>query len=157
MDTMDALNQLAMNLRMKPNNFSYAGTKDRRAWTTQWVSLKKVEPSDILRVAKSIRGAYVGNFKFAKVPLKLGMLRGNRFRIALRNVIGTDEQIEKAMVSLRDDGFINYYGLQRFGTVVAIPTYQIGKTLLQGKYFYRNVSNISIHFRIILYNIVSNH
>ncbi|XP_076249525.1 pseudouridine synthase 7 [Calliopsis andreniformis] len=134
MDTMDALNQLAMSLRMKPNNFSYAGTKDRRAWTTQWVSLKKVEPSDILRIAKNIRGAYVGNFKFAKEPLKLGMLNGNHFRIALRNVNGTDEQIEKAMISLRDNGFINYYGLQRFGTVAAIPTYEIGKALLQGKW-----------------------
>ena len=134
MDTMDALNQLAMNLRMKPNNFNYAGTKDRRAWTTQWVSLRKTEPSDILRAAKNVRGAYVGNFKFVKEPLKLGMLSGNQFRIALRNVNGTDEQIEKIMVSLRDHGFINYYGLQRFGTVAAIPTYEIGKALLQGKW-----------------------
>nr|XP_012149715.1 PREDICTED: pseudouridylate synthase 7 homolog [Megachile rotundata] len=134
MDTMDALNQLAMNLRMKPNNFNYAGMKDRRAWTTQWVSLRKVEPSDILRAAKCVRGAYVGNFKFVKEPLKLGMLSGNHFRIALRNVSGTDEQIEQTMTSLRDQGFINYYGLQRFGTVAAIPTYEIGKTLLQGKW-----------------------
>lgn len=133
---MDALNQLAMNLRMRPNNFNYAGTKDRRAWTTQWVSLRKVEPSDILRAAKNVRGAFVGNFKFTKEPLKLGMLTGNHFRIALRNINGTDEQIEKTMISLRDHGFINYYGLQRFGTVVAIPTYEIGKTLLQGNCFY---------------------
>nr|XP_033325062.1 pseudouridylate synthase 7 homolog [Megalopta genalis]XP_033325063.1 pseudouridylate synthase 7 homolog [Megalopta genalis] len=134
MDTMDALNQLAMNLRMKSNNFNYAGTKDRRAWTTQWVSLKKTEPSDILRVARSVRGAYVGNFKFMKEPLKLGMLNGNHFKIALRNVNGTDEQIENTMVSLKNNGFINYYGLQRFGSVVTIPTYEIGKALLQSKW-----------------------
>ncbi|XP_017893337.1 pseudouridylate synthase 7 homolog [Ceratina calcarata] len=134
MDTMDALNQLAMNLRLRPNNFNYAGTKDRRAWTAQWVSLRKVEPADILRAAKNIRGAYVGNFKFDNEPLKLGMLSGNHFKIALRNVSGTDEQIEKTMISLRDHGFINYYGLQRFGTVRAIPTYDIGKALLQGKW-----------------------
>lgn len=134
MDTMDALNQLAMNLRLKPNNFNYAGIKDRRAWTTQWVSLRKVEPADILRAAKNVRGAYVGNFKFENEPLKLGMLSGNQFRIVLRNVSGTDEQIEKTMTSLRDNGFINYYGLQRFGTVRAIPTYEIGKALLQGKW-----------------------
>ncbi|XP_015438631.1 PREDICTED: pseudouridylate synthase 7 homolog [Dufourea novaeangliae] len=134
MDTMDALNQLAMNLRIKSNNFNYAGTKDRRAWTTQWVSLRRMEPLDILRAAKNVRGAYVGNFKFMKKPLKLGMLNGNHFRIALRNVNGTDEQIEQTMISLRDHGFINYYGLQRFGTVAAIPTYDIGKALLQGKW-----------------------
>ncbi|XP_033301463.1 pseudouridylate synthase 7 homolog [Bombus bifarius] len=134
MDTMDALNQLAMNLHLRPNNFSYAGTKDRRAWTTQWVSVRKVLPTDILRAAKNVRGAYVGNFKFETESLKLGMLNGNSFRIALRNVSGTDEQIEKTMISLRDHGFINYYGLQRFGTVATIPTYEIGKALLQGKW-----------------------
>ncbi|CAK9798539.1 Pseudouridylate synthase 7 homolog [Anthophora plagiata] len=134
MDTMDALNQLAMNLRLKPNNFNYAGTKDRRAWTTQWVCVRKIEPTDILRAAKNVRGAYVGNFKFEKEPLKLGMLKGNHFRIALRNVSGTDKQIERTMISLRDCGFINYYGLQRFGTVPTIPTYEIGKALLQGNW-----------------------
>ncbi|XP_043503241.1 pseudouridylate synthase 7 homolog [Polistes fuscatus] len=134
MDTMDALNQMAMILRTRPNNFSYAGTKDRRAWTTQWVSLKKTPPKKILRAGYAIRGAYVGNFKFEKVPLKLGMLRGNRFKIAIRNVIASNEEIEKAMISLRDRGFINYYGLQRFGTVAAIPTHEIGKKLLQGKW-----------------------
>lgn len=134
MDTMDALNQLAMNLYLRPNNFTYAGTKDRRAWTTQWVSVKKVTPTDILKAAKNVHGAYVGNFKFGTESLKLGMLNGNCFRIALRNVNGTDDQIEKTMISLRDHGFINYYGLQRFGTVAAIPTYEIGKALLQGKW-----------------------
>ncbi|XP_014484628.1 PREDICTED: pseudouridylate synthase 7 homolog [Dinoponera quadriceps] len=134
MDTMDVLNQLAARLRTRPDNFSYAGTKDRRAWTTQWVSLRKVHPSDILRTGKTIRGVYVGNFKYAKYSLKLGMLHGNQFRIALRDVRGSDEEIERAMTSLRDNGFINYYGLQRFGTVAAIPTHEIGKCLLQGKW-----------------------
>ncbi|XP_043510231.1 pseudouridylate synthase 7 homolog isoform X1 [Frieseomelitta varia] len=134
MDTMAALNRLAMNLRLNPNSFSYAGTKDRRAWTTQWVSVKKIRPTNILRAAKNIRGAYIGNFKFEMECLKLGMLNGNCFRIALRNVSGTDEQIEKSMISLREHGFINYYGMQRFGTVATIPTYEIGKALLQGKW-----------------------
>lgn len=134
MDTIDALNQLATNLRIRPNNFAYPGTKDRRAWTTQWVSLRRVDARDILRACKSIHGAYVGNFKYAKNSLKLGMLHGNQFKIALRNVCGTDEEIEQAMTALRDNGFINYYGLQRFGTVASIPTHEIGKRLLQGKW-----------------------
>ncbi|XP_029677051.1 pseudouridylate synthase 7 homolog [Formica exsecta] len=134
MDTIDALNQLATNLRLRPNNFAYPGTKDRRAWTTQWVSLRKVDAGNILRASKKIHGAYVGNFKYAKNSLKLGMLRGNQFKIALRNVCGTDEEIEQAMTLFRDNGFINYYGLQRFGTVASIPTHEIGKRLLQGKW-----------------------
>ncbi|KAG5316505.1 PUS7 synthase, partial [Acromyrmex insinuator] len=134
MDTISVVNQLAVSLRLQPNNFCYAGTKDRRAWTTQWISLRKVEPHNILRAGKSIRGAYVGNFKYAKDSLKLGMLSGNQFRIALRNACETDEKIEQVMKSLQDNGFINYYGLQRFGSVPTIPTHEIGKCLLQGKW-----------------------
>jgi tRNA pseudouridine13 synthase len=131
-DTNDAVNQLAVKLRIRPDNFGYAGMKDRRAWTTQWVSLKKMEPCNVLRAGRSVHGVYVGNFRYAKTSLKLGMLRGNQFRIALRNASGTDEEMEQAMTSLRDNGFINYYGLQRFGTVVSTPTHEIGKYLLQG-------------------------
>lgn len=135
MDTISVANQLAVSLRLQPNNLCYAGTKDRRAWTTQWMSLRKVEPCSILRAGKSIRGAYVGNFKYAKDSLRLGMLRGNQFRIALRSACETNENIEQAMRSLRDNGFINYYGLQRFGSVPIIPTHEIGKCLLQGDYY----------------------
>lgn len=134
MGTMEVLNRMSKILRINPNSFSYAGTKDCRAYTTQWVCLKKVHPNNILRACKTIHGAYVGNFKFESKPLKLGMLYGNRFRIAIRDVTAPDEDIEKAMVSLRQLGFINYYGLQRFGTVVSIPTHEIGKALLQGKW-----------------------
>lgn len=44
----------------------------------------------------------------------------------LRNINGSEEQVQQAMTSLRDTGFINYYGMQRFGTT-AVPTYHIGK------------------------------
>lgn len=153
MDTIGAVNQLAANLRLQPNNVCYAGTKDRRAWTTQWMSLRKVEPRNILRAAKSIRGTYVGNFKYAKNSLKLGMLSGNRFRIALRNVCEADGQIEQAMTSLRDSGFINYYGLQRFGSVATIPTHEIGKCLLQGDYYCFPIYNVfSITSNLFLFH-----
>ncbi|XP_034945615.1 uncharacterized protein Pus7 [Chelonus insularis] len=133
-DTMNALNEIAIHLHLKPNTFNYAGTKDRRASTSQWVSLRRVAPTDILRAAKKVRGVFVGNFKFVDKKLELGSLKGNRFTIALRNVTAPDEEIDKAMTSLRDNGFINYYGLQRFGTVADIPTHDIGKALLQAKW-----------------------
>lgn len=133
-DTMDALNQISRVLRLKPSIFNYAGTKDRRAKTTQWISVKKLSPKNIMNSARAVRGVFVGNFKFEKEPLKLGKLDGNRFTIALRNISASNDVIEKAMVSLRDNGFINYYGLQRFGTIAAIPTYEIGLALLQGKW-----------------------
>lgn len=132
MDTMDALNQLARVLRLKSNIFTYSGTKDRRAKTTQWISVRKMNPSRIMGAARRVKNLFVGNFKFAKEPLKLGKLQGNMFTMAIRNVSAPDDIIEKAFISLRDKGFINYYGLQRFGAIAAIPTHEIGKALLQG-------------------------
>jgi len=50
-----------------------------------------------------------------------------------RNVCASDEDIEKSMKSLQEKGFLNYFGLQRFGTQ-SIPTYEIGKALVSGKW-----------------------
>lgn len=82
--------------------------------------------------ARRMRNAYCGNFKTAREPQKLGMLKGNQFTIALRNVTIDNETIDLIMTSLRDHGFINYFGLQRFGSIASIPTHEIGKSLLQG-------------------------
>ena len=46
--------------------------------------------------------------------------------VSHRNITGTDDQVQQAMTSLRETGFINYYGMQRFGTT-AVPTHQVGK------------------------------
>lgn len=46
--------------------------------------------------------------------------------LGFRNISGTDEQVHQAMTSLKQTGFINYFGMQRFGTT-AVPTQQVGK------------------------------
>ena len=43
-----------------------------------------------------------------------------------RSVTGSEEEIQAAMTSLQQVGFINYYGMQRFGTS-SIPTHHIGR------------------------------
>jgi len=50
------------------------------------------------------------------------------------NVTGTDEQIEEAMTNLKEKGFINYYGLQRFGSSSSVPTPEVGRALLLGQW-----------------------
>ncbi|CAH2074927.1 unnamed protein product, partial [Iphiclides podalirius] len=135
-DTMEAAARLAEKLRLniKPSMLGYAGTKDRRAKTSQWFSLRKVDPRKIAAAAKDIRDVHVGNFSFSPISLKLGMLRGNRFRIALRNVTAPDDVVAEACSRLQRHGFINYYGLQRFGSRPNAPTYEVGRLLLQADY-----------------------
>lgn len=85
-DTMEAAMRIAEALRMKPSMLTYAGTKDRRAITSQWFSIKKVEPEILAAKCKRLYNISIGNFNYQKDPLKLGQLKGNRFRIALRYV-----------------------------------------------------------------------
>ncbi|KAM0824466.1 hypothetical protein ACQ4PT_070182 [Festuca glaucescens] len=59
---------------------------------------------------------------------------GNRFTITLRGVVAESEDVIKAAVDgLGKNGFINYYGLQRFGSG-SVPTHLIGAALLRGEW-----------------------
>ncbi len=128
-----------------------AGTKDKRAITSQLVTLRNTEPLKILNSVRNNPKIAVGNFSFTKQPLQLGNLKvrhtqihcfhliiiiifqGNRFVIALRNIIGDESQILANLESLKEVGFINYYGSQRFGTR-HVPTHYIGKQLILGRW-----------------------
>ncbi|XP_042208197.1 pseudouridylate synthase 7 homolog isoform X2 [Homarus americanus] len=132
-DTMEAINHIAWKTRVKPNNFSYAGTKDKRAKSSQLVSVSRVAPHKLWHATKNHRGIQLGNFRFRPTPQKLGQLRGNHFRVILREVKGEDEVINSAIESLKSTGFINYYGTQRFGTS-NIHTHVIGRELLKSNW-----------------------
>ncbi|XP_067324917.1 pseudouridylate synthase 7 homolog isoform X2 [Anolis sagrei] len=132
-DTMDAINMLSKFLRVKPNIFSYMGTKDKRAITVQEIAVLRITAQRLAHLNKCLMNFKLGNFSYKNHPLKLGELQGNHFTVVLRNVTGTDEQVQHAMQSLKEIGFINYYGMQRFGTT-AIPTYQVGRAILQNNW-----------------------
>ena len=73
----------------------------------------------------------MGSFERVFKPLKLGALKGNRFSVALRFInhdIG-DAQIRANVQSVRNQGFINYFGMQRFGSY-NIRSHQIGRECL---------------------------
>lgn len=131
LDTFQATGQLTEILRVSPSAFAYAGTKDRRAKTTQWVSIKRGDPLRIVSAASKNRNMKLGNFCFKPEPLKLGMLRGNRFRIVIRKVTASEEEIKTSMENFRENGFINYFGLQRFGNCAEVPTYKVGIEILK--------------------------
>ena len=52
----------------------------------------------------------------------------------IRNIKDVSEaEITHAVTSLTDVGFINYFGMQRFGTS-AVPTHEVGKAILASKW-----------------------
>ncbi|XP_047453414.1 pseudouridylate synthase 7 homolog isoform X2 [Mugil cephalus] len=129
-DTMDAMNVLSKFLRLRPNMFSYMGTKDKRAITVQEIAVLKITAERLAHLNKCLRNLKVGNFSYKNHPLKLGELQGNHFTVVIRNISGSDEQVHQALTSLKQTGFINYYGMQRFGTT-AVPTQHVGRAILK--------------------------
>jgi tRNA pseudouridine13 synthase len=48
-------------------------------------------------------------------PLAMGHLTGNRFEIVLREIQSDPSVVEAACEGLNSTGYVNYFGLQRFG------------------------------------------
>lgn len=88
-----------------------------------------VRAEQLQSLNSSLRNLCLGNFKYCKEPLKLGSLSGNHFVITLRSIVGDHSKIEESLESLKVNGFINYFGLQRFGTT-SVSTHAIGKFIV---------------------------
>lgn len=72
--------------RIKPGALTFAGTKDRRGLTSQLMCLKWGEPRRLFYLSKRLQNTFLGNYSFKEKPLRLGDLKGNQFKIALRFV-----------------------------------------------------------------------
>ncbi|KAI3506310.1 hypothetical protein L1887_28667 [Cichorium endivia] len=133
-DTQEALGLIGKMLGVQPRAFGFSGTKDKRAVTTQRVTVFKQRANKVANLNKKLIGIKVGNFSYVNEGLLLGQLHGNRFTITLRGVVADSEDTVKAAAdALGKHGFINYFGMQRFGSG-SIPTHLIGAKLLKGEW-----------------------
>ena len=91
-DATAIFGQMAKYLRVHNSNFKVAGTKDKRAVTTQKVSISWVTAEKLKKAIQTIRfnTVSVGNFSYCKSGLELGDLQGNHFTILLRNINETN-------------------------------------------------------------------
>ncbi|NLV26452.1 MAG: tRNA pseudouridine(13) synthase TruD [Methanomicrobiales archaeon] len=131
-DQHRAVKALASGLGMSHQRIGFAGTKDKRAVTTQYISLYKVAPEDIERL--SIPGISMTPLGYVQHPINLGDLTENRFQIRIRNI--TDKTIFSDFVTFHEkikDGIINYVGYQRFGVTRPV-THLIGLEILKGNF-----------------------
>jgi tRNA pseudouridine13 synthase len=116
-DTMNAVNTVAKFMHIKPANIAVAGTKDKRAVTAQWFTVYRRRPSEVMPLNKFKYSPIirVGDFEYVKEPLKMGAALGNRFEIILRDISVSESEALKVCSQVRERGFVNYFGLQRFG------------------------------------------
>ena len=133
----DALSRLARSLGVSQNLLQFAGTKDKRGITTQRVNAYKLPPERLVRVMRTSPfgdSIVVGDLRFEERPLRLGAHGGNRFTIVLRDVSCSASELEVALRSLSETGFINYFGLQRFGAIDDAATHKLGRALLTSNF-----------------------
>lgn len=106
---------LARFAGVRQRDVSFAGLKDRHAITTQWFSVwlpGKEDPDwsqleiDSIKILQVLRHAR---------KLKRGVLSGNAFQIRIRELQGDKVLLEQTLEQIKENGFANYFGVQRFG------------------------------------------
>lgn len=151
-DTMDVLSNfgriLNLPFHVRNKTFAFAGTKDRRAVTVQRCSAYRLNEGRLASLNKPQQGQRfvswrVGDFEYSNSQLELGELKGNEFTITLRRarLLGQEttkealsEVVTKSCEGLERDGYINYFGTQRFGTFNK-GTHDVGRKILQSDWY----------------------
>jgi tRNA pseudouridine13 synthase len=119
---------IAQRLGTHPGNIGTAGLKDRHAVTRQWVSA----PAECEANVGKLDGGGIRVLKTGRHTNKLkpGHLRGNRFRILVRDADRT-ANVDATLNRIRAQGMPNFYGPQRFGRDGS--TLDLGFQCLAGK------------------------
>jgi tRNA pseudouridine13 synthase len=107
--TQQAKRLLAEAAGVQPKDVGVAGRKDKHAVTTQWLSLPcaPVDPEqDGLEILEAIPHGQ---------KLRMGHLRGNRFRLFLQGMHPEAQSRWPAIHAALQAGMPNYFGVQRFG------------------------------------------
>lgn len=133
-ETHTLVHEIARRLHCSQRRISFAGTKDKRAWTTQLMSFDHIPPEHLVNL--SIRDVFFTNIYQSHTPVRIGDLKGNHFEITIRNIPRdiTAEQVSSLLSCFHDwGGFPNFYGIQRFGVIRPI-THLVGKFIIQGNF-----------------------
>ena len=124
-DTNDFASRLSDALGISRERVSWAGTKDKRAITTQLFSIRKGDPDEL----PEIHGAEIEIVGRAGRALEFGDLAGNEFEIRVSDADnpGNADPITDQLREFGGGrvGVPNYFGQQRFGSHRPV-THEVG-------------------------------
>ncbi|HWQ20494.1 MAG TPA: tRNA pseudouridine(13) synthase TruD [Methanotrichaceae archaeon] len=131
-DTHHLIRELSRQLRISQKRFGWAGTKDKRAVTSQRISVMNLDESALKRITlPDIEIRVLGR---TNRSVGLGDLQGNRFAIKISQMACPDasEIISKITTEISvHKGVPNYFGIQRFGEARPV-THKVGEALVRG-------------------------
>mgnify|MGYP001163227404 CR=1 FL=1 len=111
--TAEAISKISRKLNIDKKYINFAGNKDKKAVTSQHISISRGPENDFEDANWSLK--FMGKFK---ERINLGDLNGNHFEITIRNI----ESAPKTK-----DYFVNYFDEQRFSKNNA----EIGKLIVK--------------------------
>jgi tRNA pseudouridine13 synthase len=131
-DMHHLVREMSRILRVSQDRFGWAGTKDRRAFTRQKISIWDMSEEELSRIKlKDVELTPVGR---SNKKISLGDLWGNRFKITIREIALTKDKVleyVKAITEELDNGVPNFFGVQRFGENRPV-THVVGEAIQRG-------------------------
>ena len=129
-DLFRALKVLSKKLGVSVKRFGYAGVKDKRAITYQRISVWNVPVEKLDRI--KIKDLELSGFEIKRERINLGDLRANKFEVVIRDIKDKEKKsMEKNLERIKNEGFVNYFGEQRFG--LRKNTHLVGKEILRNR------------------------
>ena len=124
---------MARQLGISRDKIGFAGTKDKRAVTTQLMSFM-CPPDKLSQI--NLQDLEISDVYTARRGMAIGDLVGNRFGIRVTQVDKGADEISSIVDGVLSDiksagGFPNYFGVQRFGAVRPI-THKVGELIVRG-------------------------
>ena len=133
--TLDVVLDIARDLHIDRKRMGFAGMKDKKALTRQWICIANMESEEQFRQVENL-DIYKTDFleiTRGRKKLRMGQLNGNKFKILIRDLDDIEKSADVAnevLKQLEQTGIPNYYGWQRFGKP-RTNTHLVGEALIQ--------------------------
>jgi tRNA pseudouridine13 synthase len=114
LSTWQLIEHISRVLEIDQNKIGYAGLKDKNATTTQYISIPMNKSRDF-KLIQNRNIKILETFQSDR-KIKIGDLKGNRFKIVLKNILSEELPVfYQALATIQKHGIPNYFGYQRFG------------------------------------------
>tara|TARA_Y100000310_G_C20615916_1_gene780614 strand:+ start:350 stop:1324 length:975 start_codon:yes stop_codon:yes gene_type:complete len=121
--TLEAIGGIAKKMGVPLKHVGFAGNKDKKAVTEQYISIKGGGIKDVS--GNQWKASFVGQ---ADEPIRLGYLKGNGFSLTVRNL--TDELLSLLKINIVRKKIPNFFGKQRFSR----NNVSIGRAIVKGEF-----------------------
>ena len=134
LDVNEAIRRLARFNGVSKKRVTYAGVKDKRSISSQRICFFKPETKRL----KEFKSKFVklDKAEWNKEKLRIGMLKGNKFEITIRQIELDKKETKKRIQDCfkeMEKGIANFFGEQRFGGIRKV-THLVGKEFIKGNF-----------------------